>query len=249
MDRAATQRSPRVLVATPTTSAKRYILALWLRTLQRLTYANKDILIVDNSDDGGAYAQMIADLGFPVVRSRHMENPYDQLIAARNLIREHAVANGYDYWLSLESDVIPPEDVIERLLAHGKGYVNTVQYNHLILGTKIRSFPALCRRSTVPGARYGRYYELTEEELREAPLITIDRGHLGCTLISADLLRKVVFRHDGWQADDHCLCDDLRELGVTLYCDTTIPIFHVTDGTTHHRQHEWRKAIQIRHDG
>ncbi len=44
----------------------------------------------------------------------------DMLCAKQNMMRERALKEGYDYLLVLESDIIPPKDVIPRLLKYRK---------------------------------------------------------------------------------------------------------------------------------
>jgi hypothetical protein len=168
-----------------------------------------------------------------VIRSPILDNPYEQVTAARNALRLAAIQGGYDYLLFVESDVIPPRDIIERLLSHGKDFVTTVQYNHFVRGNTIDRFISLSRRSTDPGPRHGRFYNLTEDHVREASLTTVDRAHSGCTLIAVHLLRDMPFRNDNEQGNDYLFSDDLRARGVVLYVDTTISICHVTCGTTH----------------
>ena len=84
-----------------------------------------------------------------------------------------------------------------------------------------------------------RFYEVTDQELEEGELIQIDRAHLGCTMMSAAALAAVTFRFEKhgaeWEFDDYCVCDDLRALGIPLYCDTTVQVFHMCDGGTQQR--------------
>ncbi len=239
----ATQKQyPRILVGTPTTDAKEYALARYLYAIKHIDYPNYDIVLVDNSKTP-EFAQLMANHGVTVVRSPYMENPRDQLIAARNMLRKIAIDGGYDYFLSLESDVIAPPDIIQQLLQHNKEYVTIVMDNYILRADKVekmrvvrRAFPDLPNK----------YYDLTDEEVNEGPLITIDRSHLGCTLISTNLLKQVEFRHDEWQYDDYLLCDDLRKLGVTLFCDTKAQIFHMCDGgSTHKRANLYMKQKEL----
>lgn len=232
---------PKVLVGTPTTFKKAYILEKYAARIKELDYENYDILLVDNSPTD-EYSTRLAELGLPFVRSPCSENPYDRLITARNVLRQAAISGGYDYLLSLESDVIPPKDIIKRLLSHNKEYVTTLMWTHSPTPAGTKPIIVVRREwSDQPG----KFYDLRPEEIASAPLITISRSHLGCTLISANLLRQITFRHDGWQYDDYLLCDDLRHLGTTLYCDTTIKIDHFPDGSTHLEAKSYRRKQQL----
>ena len=50
---------------------------------------------------------MIDAMGLKVIRDKWQPKARDRLVSSRNKIREYALENGYDYFLSLEQDVIP----------------------------------------------------------------------------------------------------------------------------------------------
>ena len=60
--------NPKVLVGCPTYDGKKYCLKEYAEALKKLTYANFDVLIVDNSKESG-YSCMIEALGFKVIRN------------------------------------------------------------------------------------------------------------------------------------------------------------------------------------
>ena len=44
----------------------------------------------------------------------------------------------YDYFLSLEQDVIPPKDIIEQMLKSEKKIITGVYFNHNDIGGEIK---------------------------------------------------------------------------------------------------------------
>ena len=72
-----------------------------------------------NNSKSDSYSDRIKKLGLAVKRARKFDVARDNVIYGRNLLRQMAVKD-YDYFLSLEQDVIPPKDVIERLLKRKK---------------------------------------------------------------------------------------------------------------------------------
>lgn len=241
--------TPRVLVGAPMTSHKRYALANYVWTLQHLTYPNRDALVVLDADEDPTLERLLTALGVRVALAPKAQNPRERIANARQVLWDEAIREGYTHVLSLESDVTPPLDVIERLMARQKGYVTTVQWNTFIIANldeprlpaKITRFPALSRQSTESGPREGRYYNLTEEELAEGPMIRVDRSHLGCVLIRTSLLQGIVAHDEDGLTEDYVLSDDIRAKGEELWCDTTIPLFHLSDGTTKVRAREWQR--------
>ena len=120
----------------PTSDYKKYCLKEYVDSINNLTYTNYDILLVDNSEDS-AYFDLIESFNVPVKRIRYEERARDRIVKSRNLLIKELI-NGYDYFLSLEQDVIPPKDVIERLLQHDKKVVAGVYpLIHVIHGKKV----------------------------------------------------------------------------------------------------------------
>ena len=113
---------PKVLIACPTWEQKGYILERYLERINELTYPNFELLMVDNSktDD---YAYIIKEMGVKVRRIKWIKSSRQRLAAVRNYMRNYFLTGDYDYFFSLEQDIIPPKDVIEQLLAHKKKVV------------------------------------------------------------------------------------------------------------------------------
>ena len=99
--------NPKVLIAIPYHSSKRYCLDKTFDATEALTYPNKEILLrVDPCEYGSENA----------VKKQ------------REFFRQYALDHGFDYLYFMGCDTIPPEGVIETLLAHGKDIVGGVYW-------------------------------------------------------------------------------------------------------------------------
>src|SRR3989338_118772 len=118
---------PKVLVGCPTSNYHEYALQQYADSIKKLTYKNKDVLLVDNSEDN-VYFEKIKSLGIPVIKGPWFESARDRIIASRNILRQKVLDEGYDYFLSLEQDVLPPENFIESLLKYNKKIITGVYF-------------------------------------------------------------------------------------------------------------------------
>ena len=239
----------RILVGCPTSNHKAYCLEPYIKAVTSLSYPGYDIMIVDNSKED-AYHKRITELlkkfaegkKFKVVKDEYAENFKDRIVHSRNLIRNELIKNKYDYFLSLEQDVIPPKDVIERLLSHSKDVVTGVYFKEYFAQN---TNTGKVEKLVLPLI----YKTLDEESLREVEYHEIEGSSfmkvtacgLGCILISAEVLKDIKFRHnEKYPAfDDMYFCKDADQLNVPIFADTTVKCRHL------HRATDWRK---IKHD-
>ncbi len=232
--------NPKVLVGCPTSSHKEYCLENYARALKALTYKNFDILIVDNSKDED-YAEKIKALGLPVIRAKYSENAKDRVIESRNLLREKALEGSYDYFLSLEQDVIPLPNIIEGLLRHNKKIITGVVY-HLFPQKQSNEWierPLLAIKSQ---SVKGKLSFLSADQIIDLnAIVEVDYCSMGCLLIHRDVLEKVKFRYEEFtyktdnadevKWDDWCFCEDVQALGFRIYADLGAKCEHlVLDG-------------------
>lgn len=217
--------SPKVLVGCPVSGYHAYCTPEYLAALKNLTYPNYDILLVDNSATDNFY-QTLVKQNIPVVRSCYEHKDVKKKIAcSRNILREKVLEEKYDYFFSLEQDVIPPPDVIEQLLQRQKPIVSGVYYNYYPIGDGSRTalFPVLYRWLTEEEQQEMRNKQdilqqvnpallkdlkknnfdfskirvkLTPEDVETQKLMTIKQCGLGCVLIAREVLEKITFRID-----------------------------------------------------
>ena len=171
----------------------------------------------------------------PAIKDKYLESARDRIVSSRNLLRKYALDNGYDYFLSLEQDVIPPLDIIERMLSHKKEvisgiYFNRNQWQHL--------YPLAYKQSQNKSNNLPDMTPLSQEELGSNSLIEVISAGLGCLLIHRNILKKIVFRYQGKEEafDDRFFFLDLYNLKIKAFADTSIKCRHFILN----RPHQWR---------
>src|SRR3989338_10139709 len=109
--------NPKVLVGCPTSMHKKYCIEEYLAAAKALTYSNYDLILVDNTESD-EYYDFLESKGVTVFKAPYYaETARERIVVSRNMLRQYALENDYDYFFSLEQDVIPPVDVIEQLLS------------------------------------------------------------------------------------------------------------------------------------
>lgn len=231
--------SPRVLVGCPTYQGKAYILDRYAARVKELDYPNYDILLVDNSEDGGAYRKRIERLGLPCVTGPRRKQSDVRLAASRNVLRERAVLGGYDYYFSLEQDVIPPRDILTRLVGHKKDVVGGWYYNSVSVASSTtkdvaRYLKEPCLALTLPSRPQTSLAVWREKERLSAKLgstsglLRVDLGSLGVTLLSRRTLEEVPFHYDPLHQnyDDVIFFRLLKSRRIPAFVDTDLLVPH-----------------------
>jgi len=170
---------PKVLIGAPTAAPYAYCLADYVKAVKTLSYKNCKTVLVDNSEKE-AYDKVIEKQGIHAIKyPKFIADSRERLASSRNILRDMVLQEEYDYFLSLEQDVIPPKDVIERLLAHKKDVVTGIYYKPMIIhlaqkGKIIKSvkkiMPLLC--GSVPGMT-GTIRFYTADEVQEPNVLKV----------------------------------------------------------------------------
>jgi hypothetical protein len=106
---------PSVLVACPTARIKDYCLQSYLTAYKNFAWDEKGLYIVDNTDDGGEYLELIHDLGVScdhIVPSGELTNDIGR--SWQNIFAY--AKDRYDYILSLEIDTLAPSYSLQVLV-------------------------------------------------------------------------------------------------------------------------------------
>lgn len=239
-------KEPRVLVGCPVTSLKKEVVWEYVKAAKSLSYKNKEILLLDNSPDKKMFEELRKEKGIRVQKTEHLKNVREMIARDRNTLRETALREGFDYFFSLEQDVIPPVDAIEKLLENQKevcsaayfGYFKRIagkaQFFELLPIAFILAEPEL-EEKKVWIKRHLKFEELFPSRLLEA----FDFG-LGCCLMHKSILEKVGFRYEeGFEGfDDVFFCRDARALGVKLWIDSSVLCAHKAE--------PWSREIRAR---
>ena len=161
--------------------------------------------------------------GLSVIKGPYFEGARDRIVHSRNIIRDKVLAGGYDYFFSLEQDVIPEKNVIEQLLKHNMQIVSGVVYNNLPVGNEIKLMPMVYVAH--PKDPTGLWYA-NESELRKSRLMEAKACGLSCVLIHKSVLETIKFRHaQGF--DDMMFCKDAIEQGFKIYADPSVRPRHL----------------------
>lgn len=248
---------PKVLVGSVICDVYEYCTPQLLKSLHSLTYKNYNTLLVDNSQKEDFYKRL-KERGESVVQAFSDEKDVRlKLVECRNLLRQKVLEEGYDYLLSVDQDVIPPKDIIERLLSHQKKVVTGVYYNRFVYNGKQMLLPILYREYSKEeqeelaankeslrknNPKFYSFLEkngwdfskamrqLTPEEVEQPRLMQIKSCGTGCLFIHRSVLEKISFRRNTETKEgfeDVMFCQDLRKHNIPLYADTSIKCMHL----------------------
>jgi hypothetical protein len=226
----------KILLACPISDLKEYILWDWLDYIKKLNYP-VDILLVDNSKSDNLQKRIYEK--YPncaqFVCTHIIINKKDitkRLIMAESMetIRRQALIFNYDYLFSLECDVFPPFDIIEKLLETNAPVTGATYFINHGVDSKIMlqrmESPAFGNDSIV------RMFTRDEGFLFcDGTIKHIFSCGLGCVLIKTDILKKIKFRvEDNKQGQpahhDFFFFKDLYSLKIPVLVDTSIICKH-----------------------
>lgn len=213
---------PKILVGCPTSNHKGYCFEEYLKGIKSLTYPNFGVLLIDNSESNEYYDKIKEKIS--IIKDKWFENARERIVHSRNILREKVLNENYDYFLSLEQDIIPPKYIIEKLLKHNKKvigglYFKTGSFDELIPLIWLRNDEKTARRAEL-------------KEVENNRLLNVITCGLGCLLIHRSVLEKVKFRYvkEKEAFDDVWFCEDARNNGFEVYCDTSIKCKHMIKG-------------------
>ena len=213
----------KILIATITAEYKDYCFDNWADNINKFTYPDKKVLIVDNSRNP-LYHKKIKDklpdaevIYHPVQEGQSIR---ECMCECNNITRDYFLKGGYAYMLSLESDIFPRKDCIEQLLSHRKAVVGLCYFIWEGCHSKYLNF-------YIGG--YGTDLIAKPMHLDEAFYYmdgSLKEGFnfgFGCLLIHRSVLEKVKFRInlESSKHIDSFFHEDLKELGLQAYIDTS----------------------------
>lgn len=214
---------PKVLVGAPNNIRKEYILDRHVKRLKELSYPNYEVVIADNSRDD-KYSESIKQKGVKCLKTSWYEGSRARICESRNQIRQYMLDNDFDFYLSVEADVIPQRDVIEQLLQHDKDIVGGWYY----IGDYGHSRPCLAREwSLVDGQKLVNSPPMGTQ-LAENRLIKVFLGSMGIMLFKKKVLEKIkfkVYEHFAHH-DDTWFFFDAENHGFEVWIDTDLLCAH-----------------------
>ena len=235
---------PKVLVASPTANAKKYCFEDWLQNAMNFKYPNYKIMLFDNSIDDGEFVEYMnnhfkENYGehndkFLAVKSDIKDKStwlIERMCVSHNDCSQYAINNGFDYLFHLESDIFPPETIIEDLMCHRKKVCGGLYHidegagRKLMIQDRIHRAPKDIVMDNISARR--------EVEFVDGSLKTAGHIGLGCILISKEVLKKVPFRFLHWSFTkgigmhpDVYFAEDCYHKGIPIFVDTSIMCNH-----------------------
>lgn len=217
----------RVLVGCPTNALKKYCLTEYTDAVKKITYPEKDTLLVDNSE-GEEYVNEIKQKGLQAIKGKIIPCVKTKIAESRNVLRAITLEGGYDYFLSLEQDVIPPPDIIERMLAHKKDIITGVYCTYYEINGQMKLMPLIWQKENENSMRF-MIQELKDALDGKPALHKVFACGLGCVMISRKALEKIKFKvpKEKNTYDDIEFCKDAEAQGFEIFVDTGIICDHL----------------------
>lgn len=140
---------------------------------------------------------------------------------ARDKIAMDALANKVDWVMWLDSDIIYPANIIQKLMSRNKDMITGIYYKRTAPYT-----PCI--------------YKLEEEKLRpyidyeEDKVFKVEAAGFGCMLMKAKVIRAVYdkfggcfFPVNGVGGEDLSFIRRAKDIGIEVWCDSSVKCGHV----------------------
>lgn len=210
-------KQPFVLVGGPITEHKIYCSAQFMAGLKKLTYENKVVVLVDNSPTNALREAITRfDIGCPfyVLVTPNRAYARQRLVEGRNLLRDIMLKTkdlssyelseedekkarelqqmDFEYFLSIEQDVIPPTNTIEELMKHDKDIVEAVYFNSKKLpNNSITIIPMAWNWADPQVKELELLIDIPMEYLLPSRVFAVAAIGLGCCLMKKEVLEKM----------------------------------------------------------
>lgn len=234
---------PKILIGVVTYGKHRYCLDEFLTCLQRQT-VKADVLFVVNNGES-AYATLIRSKGWNAVEDpKPATTRIDKILNGRKYIREHALKNGYDHLLFLDSDIMIHPRALDALLKTEGDVVAGVYLNAFKLDGKTVIAPVLFK-----DLGNGECLLYTYEGAAPQKVMEIGAAGFGCTLISRKVLEAVDLRTFGNSqsgGEDMAFFVDARAKGFKTVANTFVKCLHMPypKGDPRLKLFEWKKHVE-----
>lgn len=145
---------------------------------------------------------------------------------ARNNLIDMAIANGCDYLLMLDDDMLIPSDLLSRLLEHDKDVIGALYWQR-----SGAHHPVVLYDDPKPSGDLGiKFASPFANIMTKRGLYQVDIIGGGCMLFKMHVFDKLKNPYFWWEAHegtDIAICRSLRELGYEIWVDTSIELGHL----------------------
>jgi hypothetical protein len=218
--------NPKVLIATPTSIYKDYVFLDWYTWVSNLTYNNYEILICDNSRDI-SYYNKLKSLGVPCIHVSPIgKTPRQFMCQSLMKLRDYFLKNNFDIFVSLESDVIPPRNFIEKLISDHKQVVSAPFFYDF--GEKSNILLWYFKQTDDKKFETHKANLLEGIMFMDGKVKQIFQSGIGCTMISKEIIKKIPFRWDLSKPEfaDSWFFMDMMKQKINNYLDTSFICKH-----------------------
>lgn len=243
----------KILVATPTYDGMEYCFKEFLECIKAIDYENFDILVVDNSRTKKFFRKIKNISKIKVIYDETNENEnMRRLISSRNKILDYAIKKDYDYVLMVDSDVLVPPNILNKLLSNEKDICSGLYFGYFNIFGKRKILPVcwkelekeifedLKKQGKIP-EKFKSNLELrrhlTEKEIDSRKLIEVIIPSAGCMLISKNVFSNIRYKfipktetENKTPTDEIYFLKKAREKGFKIYCDTSVICRHNIEG-------------------
>ena len=234
---------PKVLVGVVTYDKKGYMDDLFYGNIEGMSYPNFDVIIVDNSSDKKYYSKLKRRFknkkNYVVKHVSRGDTSREAQAKSLNKLREHFLAGDYDYLMLIESDLVPPKDIIERLMNHKVSVVGSVYLIGYADSKTQPPRPCLfgVKRKEGGEAKTFNYPPSEGFAMFGKGLIQVHGCGFGSTLMKRDIIERFRFWYD--------LNPPIKHSDVLFYMDmhnATIPIYVDSDMIIPHYNSDWNQV-------
>ncbi len=219
---------PKVLIFTPIYEGKDYCLEDFLQKAKAIDYPNARHLFIDNSANLHYYYKLIS-MGLDVVHVDRGNNSREAIARACNYARKIAIDEGYDYLLSLESDVMVPPNIVQLLLEGARDVITALYF----IGDRSKNIRVPCVTLPEFKKEYG-YFGTRVLTAEEYPQFLhkgqqrVQAGGMGCCLMYRKVFLQIPFSYEvGLKGHpDIYFFNDCFRLRIPVYVDTDIVLDH-----------------------
>ena len=222
---------PKIMIGIPTYEGKNYCLPQFLDNISKFTYPKDriEIFIADNSKSNENALMINRKYGIKTFWKDYRDmSVWEKLSDTHNQIRRHFLESNYNYLLHLESDIFPPNNILETLLWARKPIVNGL-YN--IQDASNRTPCILLDDNFLQSSRisktfqkiYNFWHWWVEGKVQECYIAGI-----GCSLMKRKVMQNFEFRNEGkyGHPPDTYFAEDLRAKGIKNWVHTGALCFH-----------------------
>lgn len=234
----------KILVGVATFEGMKYCHDEFFQRIKNLTFSDYDILVVDNSKSKDYFDELNKIDDLKVIHDdTKEEKSIFRLISSRNKILEYGIEKGYTHILMLDSDVIPPINVIGELLKWDKSLVSGLYFNYFNISNERKYLPVAWKMFSLEEfeelkKKYPKFSSVKREELRrhitqkeidDEELQEVEMLSAGCMLIKREVFKKTKYgklKKEGTGEDTYFI-KKAKEFGFNPYCYTKIKCEHL----------------------